>query len=245
MNFELLSTCCSVTQSSLTQNPKFINPSRSTYHSNLYREFRTIDAAEWRTIIRFYELYEEKMDGLDFEESFDMLLAYCNALFEIGDHDKHLAIADRVLEASVMNNVKFFNGIDVFQKTLFKKAASSYNLYELEKCDYLLRELLRIDPFDNDSVLFLKKCLRDMRSSVVKKTRAASMLFLIISAFIICTELLVVQPLYPELGGLAALLRDTTLGLTVFLLLGGELYHRMRCQREVDNFVEHLKRREK
>ena len=222
-----------------------MNPSRSTYHSNIYREFRSIDAAEWRTVIRFYELYEEKMEGLEFEESFDMLLAYATALFEIGDYDKHLIVADRVLEVSVMNNVKFFNGEDVFQKTLFKKAASNYSLYKLEKCDYLLRELLRIDPYDNDGALFLKKCLRDMHSTVIKKTRAASVLLLIISAFIICIELMVVHSFYPQLGGFVALIRNATLGLSISILIFGELYHRLRCHREVDNFVEHLKRRKK
>ncbi len=222
-----------------------MNPSRSTYHSNLYREFRSIDTAEWRTVIRFYELYEGKMGGLDFEESFDMLLAYTNALFEIGDHEKHLLVADRVLEASVMNNVKFFNGEDVFQKTLFKKAASHHSLLELEKCDYLLRELLRIDPYNNDGALFLKKCLRDMRSSTVKKTRAASVVLLLVSALILCIELLVVHPLYPHLKGLAGLFRNMTMGLCVLTLVFGELYHRLRCHREVDNFVEHLKRRKK
>lgn len=222
-----------------------MNPSRSTYHSNIYREFRSLDISEWRTVVRFYELYEDKIEGLEFEESFDMLLAYADALFEIGDYERHLRVADQVLEVSVMNNIKFFNGEDVFQKTLFKKAASNYSLYEFEKCDYLLRELLRIDPYDSDGALFLKKCLRDMRSSLVKKTRAASVLLLIISAIIICFELLAVHSFYPEWAGVVAFLRNVILGLTVLVLLGGELYHRLRSYREVDNFVEHLRRRKK
>jgi hypothetical protein len=222
-----------------------MNPSRSTYHSNIYREFRSLDISEWRTVVRFYELYEDKIAGLEFEESFDMLLAYAEALFEIGDYERHLRVADQVLELSVMNNIKFFNGEDVFQKTLFKKAASNYSLYEFEKCDYLLRELLRIDPYDSDGALFLKKCLRDMRSNLVKKTRAASVLLLIISAIIICFELLAVHSFYPAWAGAVAFLRNVTLGLTVLVLVGGELYHRLRSYREVDNFVEHLRRRKK
>ena len=222
-----------------------MNPSRSTYHSKLYREFRSIDKTEWRTVIRFYELYERKMDRLEFEESFDMLLAYTNALFEIGDHEKHLAVSDRVLEASVMNNVKFFNGEDVFVKTLFKKAASHHSRDELEKCDYLLRELLRIDPYNMDGALFLKKCLRDMRSATVKKTRAASVVLLLLGALLLCIEMLVVRPLYPDLIGSVVLMRNALLGLCVGVLVFGELYHRLRCHREVDNFVEHLKRRKK
>ncbi len=185
------------------------------------------------------------MADLEFEESFDMLLAYADALFEVGDYQRHLVVADQILEASVMNNIKFFNGEDVFQKTLFKKAASNYSLYELENCDYLLRELLRIDPYDSDGALFLKKCLRDMTSGIVKKTRAISVLFLIISAVIICFELVAVDSFYPEWAGFIALLRTSTLGLAMLVLVGGELYHRLRCHREVDNFVLHLRRRKK
>ena len=219
--------------------------SRPTYHSKIYREYRSIDAVEWRTIIRFYELYEDKMKGLEFEESFEMLLAYANALFEIGDHEKHIHASDRILEESVMNNVKFFNGEDVFQKTLFKKAASNFSLHELEKCDYLLREMLRIDPYFEDGALFLKKCLRTTRPNLIKKSRALSMLFLLLSALIICLELLVVQSFYPEVADVVAFSRSITLGLSIFVLVGGELYHRLRCSREVDNFVDHLKRRKK
>lgn len=185
------------------------------------------------------------MIDLELEESFDMLLAYADALFEIGDYEKHLEVADRILEESVMQNIKFFNGEDIFQKTLFKKAASNYSLYEFEKCDYILREMLKIDPYDKDGGLFLKKCLRNMRSQVIKKSRAISVFLLIVSALLICLEFLVVQSFFPNHSEVFAFIRIGTLVLSVSLLLGGELYHRIRCSREVDDFVRHLKRREK
>ena len=218
---------------------------RSTYHSKIYREFRSIDTAEWRTIIRFYEMYEDKIERLNFDEYFEMLLAYANALFVVGEYEKHLVVADRILEASVMNNVKFFKGEDIFQKTLFKKAASNFNLHRLEKCDYLLRELLRIDPHDRLGALFLKKCLRSMRSSLIRITRATAVLLLLLSAVVISAELFVVQPVYPQYAPLIAIARTLTLGLSFFILLGGELYHRLRCKHEVDNFVAHLRKRKK
>lgn len=220
-----------------------MNYSQSTYHSNIYREFRAIDLSEWRTVIRFYDLYQDKLDGLEFDESFDITLAYTSALFEIGDHENHLKAADNVLEMSVMNNVKFFNGEDVFQKTLFKKAASNFSLHQLENCDYILREMLRIDPYHQDGALFLKKCLRTMRSELLKKSRAFSVLLLIISAVMICLEWLVVESFYPEYIEQAALVRTCVLALSFFILVGGEVYHRLRCSWEVEHFVGHLKKR--
>ena len=84
-----------------------------------------------------------------------------------------------------------------------------------------------------------------MRPSLIRKSRALSVLFLLVSAFIICFELLVVESFFSELKGAVALSRTATLGLSVFVLISGELYHRVRCAREVDNFVEHLKKRKK
>ena len=190
-------------------------------------------------------MYEDKIADLEIEESFDMLLAYADALFEIGEHEKHLEAADRILEGSVMNNIKFFHGEDIFQKTLFQKAASNFNLYEFEKCDYILREMLKIDPYDRDGALFLKKCLRSMRSATIRKSRNISVLLLIGSAMLICLELLIVRSFFPTHPEGIVFLRTLTLALSVTVLLGGELYHRFRCSREVDNFVWHLKRRNK
>ncbi len=232
------------TQNSDTQNLT-VNPSRSISHSPIYREFRAIEATEWRTVIRFYEEFEDVLPDLEFEEYFEMLLAYTKALFEVGDFDKHLELADKVIEVSMLNNIKFFNGEDVLQLTLFKKAASSFQLYEYEKCDYLLRELLRIDPFDTDSALFLKKCLRQINSSIVQKAKAASILLLLISAFIICLEVVVVRNFYPDQTAFVETLRNYSLLSSVLILIGGHLFHYIRCSREVDNFVGHLKKRKR
>ncbi len=222
-----------------------MNPSRSTSYSNVYREFRAIEASEWRTIIRFYEEFEPTMDGLDFQEYFEMLLAYAKALFEIGAFEKHIAMADKVIEVSMMNNVKFFNGEDVFQTTLFKKAASNYQLHKFENCDYILRELLRIDPYHNDGAMFLRKCLRKIKSSFIRQTRGITISLILLSAIIVCIEVVVIRSLYPEYSDLVKTMRNAILLTSFIVLVGGDVFHRLRCSREVDNFVEHLKKRKK
>ena len=50
---------------------------------------------------------------------------------------------------------------------LFRKAASLYNIMEYGKAEYILRELIKIDPYCEDFILFLRKCLG-------KKSRASS-----------------------------------------------------------------------
>ena len=220
-----------------------MNPTRPTYHSKIYREFRAIESNEWRTIRRFYEEYEAQIRQLEFEEYFELLLAYTNALFEIGPYEKHLLMADTVIETSISNNIKFFHGEDVFQHTLFKKAASCYHTYRLEQADYILRELLRIDPFDADAALFLKKCLRKMNPSLVRTARAMAMVLFFASALVILVEMLAVRIFYPMYTDTFELTRNSLFLLGLAAIAGGHLLHRWRSVREVDNFVEVLKRR--
>ena len=78
---------------------------QSTYHSKEYRDFRAIEPGDWRGVVRFYEKNEAAIRGLDFEEYFELLLAYTDALSEIGAWQKHLLMADVVIEISVMENL--------------------------------------------------------------------------------------------------------------------------------------------
>ena len=218
---------------------------RTSYYSKIYKEFRSIEAMEWRTIVRFYEEYEDEIKGLEFEEFFELLLAYTNALFEIGAYEKHLQMADVVLETSISNNIKFFYGEDVFQNTLFKKAASCYHIFELEKSDYILREILRIDPYDEDAALFLKKCLRKMSPAIVRRSRAAFIFLVILSVLTVCVEMVFIKNLYPMYSDSFEYARNGSLLLGFVILALGSLYHRFRTNQEVNNFVRQLRKRKK
>ncbi len=217
----------------------------STYYSQLFRDFRAIEPGEWRTIVRFCEEYEKEVEGMEFEERFEVMLAYAKALFEIGDYPKHLKAADAVVEVSVMNNVRFFNGEDVFHNTLFKKAASLYHLHELEKADYILRELLRIDPFDKDSISFLKKCLRHARSNFVRQGRAVAMVLFLASAVVIAFELLWVSSFYKEHEATVRGFRNALFVSGLVVLAACDVFHRWRTGQEVDVFVAGIRRRKK
>ena len=216
---------------------------QSKYRSKIYRDFRAIEATEWRAIVRYYESCEKEIRELEFDEYFEIMDAYTNALFEVGSYQKHLLMADAVIEASVMNNIKFLNGEDVFHRTLFKKAASCFHLHDLEQCDYILREILRIDPRDAHAAMFLKKCLRQMRPALVRQSRAAAVFLFLLSALVICLEILIVRPFYPMYDQLVEASRNTIFLLGFAVLAGGDLLHRWRTNREVDGFVEGLRRR--
>ena len=214
---------------------------QSTYHSKIYRDFKEIDQTAYRQIIYFYEDKEDDIRRLDFDESFEMLAAYVDALFETGAYQKHLLMVDVVIESTIVHHDAIQHGEAVFKTMLFKKAASLYNILEYNRADYILRELIKIDPDDADTSMFLKKCLRKKHPQLVNNARAASIFLFLLTAFIICIEVLFIRPFYSIHTGLVETSRISLFFLGCAFLVGGDLLHRWRVEREVNEFVARIR----
>ena len=93
-----------------------------TYHSRIFRDFKEIDAVNHRRIIRFYEDKEEDIKRLDFDEYFQLIVAYVNALFELG-LIRSTCSWWMWLSKWRLHNVKIIRG-GYYQKMLFRKSAS-------------------------------------------------------------------------------------------------------------------------
>jgi hypothetical protein len=214
---------------------------QSTYHSKLYRDFKEIEHTDYRGVVRFYEEHESQIRQLDEQEHFDLLVAYVNSLFEIGAYQRHLLIADAVIELTVERNIQSYQGTDLFYTTLFKKAASLYNIMEYARAEYILCELVRIDPKDEQTILFLKKCRRRKSPGITQHTRAAGIFLFLLTALIISIEVLFIRPFYDMHTALVERTRFSTFGLGCFLLVAGDLIHRWQIERGVNQFVRKVK----
>ena len=214
-----------------------------TYHSKLYRDFRSIDAAAWRDIIHFFERRETDIRALDFDEYFELLYSYVNALFEVGAYQKHLVMADEIIETAICHNIHTYKQEDIFKKSLFRKAASLYNTSDYHHAEHILRELVRMDPDYRDAVLFLKKCLRSVHFRSLQVFRAAGIFLFLTAAVVISVEVLFVRPFYVVHAGWVEVLR-IVLFLAGFVSLAlGELWHRWVAHLRVEAFVEDNRRR--
>lgn len=211
---------------------------QSTYHSKIFRDFKEIDAANYRRIIRFYEDKEEEIRQMEFQEYFQLLTAYVNALFEVGAYQKHLLMVDIVIEMAIVHNVELYRGEDIYQKMLFRKAASLYNIMDYDKAEYILRELIKIDPYSEDAVLFLRKCLRRKQPAFLHSAKAASIFLFLLSAFVISIEMLFVRPFYKQQADEVEMARTGIFLLGCGVLAGSILIHRWVVQRRVYSFVE-------
>ncbi len=219
---------------------------RSTYYSPLYREFKSIDPRSYRELVRFYEKHEPEIRNLQSEEeSIDLLICYVNALFEIGAYRKHLLLVDHVVEAAVAHNIYEFEGKDLFRQSLFKKAASLFNTQQFKKAQIILRQLVRMDPYEPYAIRFLKKCIRRCRPRLLNAFRATSVFMLLLTALIIALEVLFVRPFYDMHTPLVEMSRNSLFIMACVILVGGFLYNRWLAEREVEELVYQMRERNK
>ncbi len=216
--------------------------SQSTYHSKIYREFKAIEAAAYRQIIHFYEKQEDAIKKLDLEEYFELTTAYVNALFEVGAFHKHLSLVDHIIELAITHNIEFYKGEDIFLKMLFRKAASFYNLFEYDKAEYILREIIRINPWEKDAVLFLKKCMRSKQPRYVQYARAISIFLFLVAAMVIALEVLLVRPFFKSYIASVEETRFIIFGMGGIILISGDILHRLVVEHRVNDFVNSIRR---
>lgn len=214
---------------------------QSTYHSRVYKDFKEIESNAHRQIIRFFEKHERMIYRLDFEEYFELLVAYVDALFEIGIYQKHLVLVDEVIENSIHLNIRLYKGEDIFYLMLFKKAASHFNLHQYEKTEHILRELIKMDPNDKEVLSFLKRCLRRRGTKLLSVARASSIFLFLLTACIICVEVLFVRPFYEMYASRIEALRIGTFVMGIFALIAGDFLHRVIIEAKVNSFAEKVK----
>jgi tetratricopeptide (TPR) repeat protein len=213
-----------------------------TYYSPLYRNFRAIEAGEFRKIVYFYERNEKEILKLDFEEYFELLVNYTQALFEIAAYQKHLLMADVVIETSFSENITAIGGQEIFRSTLFQKAASHYNLFEFPKAIHVLSELIKIDPTDKNVSEFLERCLRKNRPQLIRRSRAIAVFLFLATALIISIEALIVRNFFTNWTGLVEFSRNCLFILGMVILVLGEFIQRFSAKRDVLRLIQSVKK---
>ena len=215
----------------------------TTYYSKIYKAFKAIEDKEHLSIVRFYESYEEDIPQLNFTEYFELLISYTNALFEIGAYQLHTRVVDTAIQHSILNNIKFYNGQDIYTELLFKKAASCYNLMEYDQAEHILRELVKITPYNEMVQRFLKKCLKRKHPEYLKNARGLAILFLLATALVVAVELIIVRNLLPSYISLFENIRILTFISSLILIIGSTVLHRVQIYFWVRQFVAECKMR--
>lgn len=214
-----------------------------TNRLRLYRDFKALDTNDYYGLVRYFEQHEDGIRALDVDEYFECALVYTNALFETGQHGKHLVMCDHLLEIIIMHNIDAWGGEDLYNRVLFRKAASLYHLQEYPKAEHVLRELTKIDPADLLTRRFLEKCLHQQKPAWLLKTRAACVAFSLVAATVIAFELFVIGPFFETWLTTAQMVHNVLLGAGVGIFAIGEGIHVWRSKSAVARFADRAKRK--
>ncbi|NJN78016.1 MAG: hypothetical protein HC803_06495 [Saprospiraceae bacterium] len=97
---------------------------KTTYQSEVFQDFERLGKRNYHEIIRFCERNRDAMEALNFEEFFVMELTYCDALFAMEYYEKHISVANNVIELSISIMCIYFKA-RTFIKNAFPKSTST------------------------------------------------------------------------------------------------------------------------
>lgn len=169
------------------------------HYSQLYRRLRDLDPHDYQRVIRTYEERETEIGRLDVLEHFELTVYYVDALYCTGAFRQHQLMVDLAIETGIRHNIVEVEGIsgDIFQHLLFHKAAAAFRLNQLDVAIHVARELIRIDAGRELYVRFLRAAYFKEQTATLQFGRAGFILCVLLAAFLITLNLLVVTNFYP------------------------------------------------
>lgn len=170
------------------------------HYSQLYRELRAVDPADYHRIIRMYEERELEIGRLDVVENFEITVAYVDALFETGAYREHQLMVDLIIHASIRHDIRRVPGReeDIYVYQLFRKAASAFRIQDYGTTEHVLRELIRMRPQEYLYFRLLRTTLFRQRTGILQFGRAACILCMLLTALVVTLNLLVVKNFFPQ-----------------------------------------------
>jgi len=220
-----------------------LNTQSRTYYSSVYQAFLDIEEGNHHEKVRYVEKNLKVLSNLEINEYFKMLHSYHNSLFELGKHRKQLKIADQILEMCIMHHIQNVHGEDPYTQTLFKKAAAYYNVGEIDRATHVIKELLKIQPENEPSKMFLISCFTKRHKKGVLPFRSVSIGAILASAVVIAFELLYIRPHAPAHTEYVEIFRNFLFILGVLSLVAGEVWIRYKAVDQALDLIKRYKKR--
>ena len=152
--------------------------------SRIFRDFRSIPYSDYYYLIRFYEQNTEDIHYLPLSEGLIMTYYYANALFETQEHALFVPVANDILEQSIIHNIRYIDGEDVYLTVLYKKICAHLRLEENDIALRLATQLLRLEPERFEFQALVRQCFLVTRPNWLRPTLTISAIATLMGAFI-------------------------------------------------------------
>lgn len=202
-------------------------------NSEFYFKYHRIGSNAFRDKVRYYESNKEQIHYLTYEERIDVDLDYALCLFEIGKYHKFLSKVDALIEVVIIDNIFAYNGLNIYNDLLFKKAACLFNTGQYTHSEKVIKAIVKLDGENKAARALFGKCKRKKGRDWYEGTKAIAVVMFLSAITIALAELLVIKPFYNQLLYSFSFLKMTSLFLGIFALAANEAYLRYVIGKEI------------
>lgn len=211
-------------------------PREPQFQSKVFRDFKTLDRRNYHSIVHFYEKRTTAIEQSPFEESFEMLLYYGQALHQVGRYEKSIEIADQVIGLSMLHNIQYYHGEDILHVALYHKGFALLQLERPQEAAHILRELIKLNPTEKRYAKLLRKCYTLFPKGYAQHLQGAGILLLLLASGLLVINVLLIQNFYPQYSSLTNRIFMAGIGLGSFLIVGNALLRHFLMWRRVTRF---------
>jgi len=208
-----------------------------TKGSPIFEKFKELDKEQPRDIVYFFKKYEVAFKELDFNEQNHLLAAYGDALFELGRYRPYLKVADCLIELSILQNVRFIQGEDIYRKSLYQKGLAYFYLHDYRAASHIARELIKISPEHGAYRNLLRRCMiRERPSYVLKLIRGGAAIYFF-CVLLVVIEFVFVARFHEEYQPYIEYFRISAFGVGLLALIGGESIHHWIIRKKIKRHI--------
>lgn len=183
--------------------------------------------------VRYFEDHKSDITLLAEERRQEVVIDYMICLFEIGRYETYLKEIDPIIEMVVIENIYEFNGENIFNLLLRKKAACYINLKRPKDALPLISQLMRLDPENVNLPYFFYICNRKISQGSEEIIKGIAIISLMCGLSLKFAETFVVDPFFGEYLRTFSIITTTFFVSGASLLVINELYRRWYIQSEI------------
>lgn len=203
-------------------------------HSPLFRQFRTLPLNQHFAIIRFLMSYESDIEDLAVEEQIIIWSYYVQALHEEGGLEpKLIPTAKMLLEYSIIYNIQFVDGVDIYLRTLQQLAIAYLRTEQYEEATRIATQLCQLAPKQKLNTQLLQNCLQMQRPSWVQGFWAWGLLAILVGVLTSILNILLVETFYTNFYPTMLVVENATYIIGILLFVMGSSGHYYYVNRQM------------
>lgn len=206
--------------------------------SRVFRQFKELDKGEPRNVVNFFKLHEPSFNELEFREQNHLLAAYGDALFKLRLYKPYLKIADRLIKLSIIQNVRFVQGEDIYHKSLYQKGLAYFHLHDYIASAHIAKELIKMSPEQRSYRNLLRRCMIRQRPEWIKKVLFTGAVMYLLSVLLVILEFAIIARFYEDYQHDTEQIRIGVFVIGLLALTLGELVHHIQIQRKINRHTK-------